>query len=101
LAAARRVRWFFLTDTQWYEEQAQLLLQAVCEEARWAGSRRVDRDAVALSIGINPPVRNLTEEAREFRNIGRVLKVAGYIDAPVNFEWVVLKDKGVRFCEGG
>jgi hypothetical protein len=78
-----------------------VLLQAICKEARSAGSRRVTRDAVAPSIGINPPVRNLTKEAREFIDTGLVLKHTGYIDAPVNFEWVVLTDKGVRFCEGG
>jgi hypothetical protein len=96
LATARKGRRFLLTDTQAYEEQTQVLLQAICEEARSAGSRRVARDAVAPSIGITPPVMNLTKDAREFINTGLVLKRAGYIDAPVNFEWVDLTDMGAE-----
>jgi hypothetical protein len=44
---------------------------------------------------------NLTKDAREFRDTGLVLKHANYIDAPVNFEYVVLKDRGVAFCKAG
>ena len=88
-------------DAQGYEEQAQLLLQAICDESRNTGHRRVEMDAVATSIGIDAPVMNLTKEAREFINTGLVLKNSGYIDAPVNFEYVVLKDRGLAFCEAG
>jgi hypothetical protein len=61
----------------------------------------VPRDAVAPSIGITPPVQELTKDHREFLDTGNVLKNAGYIDAPVNFEWVELTDRGMGFCEGG
>jgi len=62
----------------------------------------VARDEVAPSIGIDPPVENLTRESREFFHTALVLKHAGYIrGVPVNFEWVELTDEGIRAYEEG
>jgi hypothetical protein len=51
-----RARRYVLADAQGYEEKAQLLLQAICEEALKTGSRRIERDVVAPSIGITRPL---------------------------------------------
>ena len=74
-------------------------MAAICDYARRTGRRRMDRNEVAPSIGIDPPVVDLTKDAREFVNTALVLKHNGYIRGPVNYEWVQLTNKGVRACE--
>ena len=75
------------------------LMAAICDYARRTGRRRVTRDEVAASIGLDPPLVDLTNDAREFINTALVLKHERYIRGPVNYEWVQLTDEGIRACE--
>jgi hypothetical protein len=59
----------------------------------------VARDEVAASIGLDPPLLDLTNDAREFVNTAMVLKHKRYIRGPVNYEWVQLTNEGIRACE--
>lgn len=90
-----------MTDARRYMERSRELMSAICRHARRTGTRTVRRDEVASNIGIYPPVRNLTKDAREFRETALVLKQAGYVTGPGNFEWVRLTDEGARACEQG
>jgi hypothetical protein len=88
-----------LTNLQTYEARAVKLMTAICDYARRTGRRRVDRNEVAASIGIDTPVEDLTKDAREFVNTMLVLKHKGYIRGPVNYEWIQLTSEGIRACE--
>ncbi len=77
-----------------------MLMAAICAYARRTRSRRVPSNAVAPSIDIDPPVVPFSEAGTAFREVAMVLKDAGLITGkPVNFEFVVLTDKGFRACE--
>jgi hypothetical protein len=90
-----------LTDLQTYETRAEQLMAAICDYARRTGRRRVARDEIAASIGIDTPVVDLTKDAREFINTALVLKHKSYITGPVNCEWVQFTNEGIRACEEG
>lgn len=89
-----------LTDAKRYEANAAVLWDAICEQIRTKGIHDVPRDAVASSIGLEPPITQFTEQGKEFRATARVLKDAGLVYAPVNFEFVRLTEAGIRNCEG-
>jgi predicted nucleotidyltransferase len=75
-----------LTDNQALRERAEQLMEAICDHVQRTGSRRLGRDDVAPSIGIDTPIVDLTESDREFRTTAR-------------FEIISVTQAGLQVCE--
>ncbi len=90
-----------MTEEHELKERAEQLMAAICNRARRTGGRRVARDEVASSIGIESPVVNLTEEAREFRAIAQILDGVGYITGTSYYEFIHITQAGIKACETG
>jgi hypothetical protein len=74
-------------------------MEAICDHVQRTGSRRLGRDDVAPSIGIDTPIVDLTESDREFRTTARVLANAGYIKGTTRFEIISVTQAGLQVCE--
>jgi hypothetical protein len=82
-------------------ERAEQLMAAICERARQTGNRRLKRDDVASSIGIDTPVSNLTPDAREFLKTAQILKHNGLIEGTSYYELINLTQAGIDACNAG
>ena len=83
-----------------YEQRLNDLMTAICARGSQTEHRGVTRGEVGPSIRLDPD--NNFEDAREFRNLARILEECGYISRGTTwYEYFRVTDYGLRACEEG
>jgi len=92
----------FLTNraSAQYEQRLNDLMTAICDRGAQTEHRGVTRGEVGPSVGLDPD--NNFEDAREFRDLARILEDRGYISRGTTwYEYFRVTDYGLRACEEG
>jgi len=95
-----------LTDQLSSEDEQRLkqLMEAICDRGSRTEYGRVTRGEVGPSIGLDPD--NDFNDAREFRDLARILRGRGYIEnrhrqGTTWYEYFQVTDSGLRACKEG